>query len=135
MRLLTLPLPLLLLLAVRPSPAGAQNIVGRVQEALDRAESALGEAFGRSLPLPAASPGVSYSFDPATGNCRRDASTFGQVYLDRADPIGARRLNVSFAYQFVKLDELSGLEADDLRDPSPIPIPGKLAAFEIPRLS
>jgi hypothetical protein len=77
---------------------------------------------------------VSYEFDPATGNFQREPSTFGQVYLDRADTLGARRFNVSFAYQFVQLDEIDGQEADDLRDPTPIPINGKLGAIEFDQL-
>jgi hypothetical protein len=78
---------------------------------------------------------VSYSFDPATGTFQREASTFGQVYLDRADPIGAGRFNVSFGYQYVQLEELDGHDSDDLHDTGPIPIPDLLAAIEIPKVS
>jgi hypothetical protein len=77
---------------------------------------------------------VAYSFDPATGNFRRDPTTFGQVYLERAAPLGAGRFNVSFAYSYVELDEIEGHDASDLRDPYPIPLEGVLAAVQIPRL-
>jgi hypothetical protein len=77
---------------------------------------------------------VSYAFDPATGNFERQPSTFGQVYLDRADTLGAKRLNVQFLYEYVKLDELSGEDASDLRDPTPICVPGKAAAIRSPNL-
>src|SRR5262245_20314873 len=125
---------LLLVIAVGPKPAAAQNFQARLESALTQVQGLLGETFGRSVPLPSASAGVSYAFDPATGNFRREPATFGQVYLDRADTLGAHRLNVSFAYQFVQLDEIDGQEADDLRDPTPIPINGKLGAIEFEQL-
>lgn len=124
-----------ILAAISPSAACAQQVLEQLEGALDRVATALERSFARSLPLPAASAGVSYSFDPATGNFRRDPATFGQVYLERADPLGARRLNVSFTYQYVELEDLDGHPADDLRNPAPIPIPDLLAAFEIPNLS
>src|SRR5262245_38799986 len=88
--------------------------------------------FGRTVPLPSASAAVQYTFDPATGNFQRSPSTFGQVYLDRADPIGKGRLNVSASYSYLELDTLDGQPADDLRDPTPIPLAGKMAAIRIP---
>ena len=77
---------------------------------------------------------MSYAFDPATGNFQRESSTFGQVYLDRADTLGARRVNLSFAYQYVQLEELDGKSADDLRDPTPIYLPGRAGAIEFSHL-
>jgi len=127
-------LAVLLLLVAIARPVAAQSLQSRVEGTLDQVADLLGQTFGRSVPLPAASAGVSYAFDPATGNFRREPSTFGQVYLDRADTLGARRLNVSFAYQFVQLDEISRQEADDLRDPTPIPINGKLGAIAFDQL-
>ena len=128
-------LAVLLLAVAIARPAAAQGLSARVEGSLQQVADLLGQTFGRSVPLPSASAGVSYAFDPATGNFRREPSTFGQVYLDRADTLGARRLNVSFAYQFVQLDEIGGQEADDLRDPTPIPFNGKLAAVEFEQLS
>jgi len=125
---------LVLLLAALPlAPAVGQEVIGRIQQALDRAEDALGQSFARSLPLPTASAGVSYSFDAATGNFQRDPATFGQIYLDRADPLGRGRSNISFSYQYTELDELEGMDANDLRDPLPIPFEGLFGAMEIPR--
>lgn len=116
-------------------PAQAQDAADQVNAVLSRLESAISAEFSLSLPLPAASAGVSYSFDPATGNFQRDPATFGQIYLDRADPLGAGRLNLSFLYQFAKLDELEGMNADNLHNREPIPLPGLLAAVQIPNLS
>lgn len=127
---------LLLVLAILcPVTAMAQGVIEQFEMAIDRADDAVAVAFARSLPLPGASPGVTYSFDAASGTFRRDPVTFGQVYLDRAAPLGGGRLNVSFAYQYVRLEKLQGQDASDLGDPLPIPIEDVLAAIEIPRLS
>jgi hypothetical protein len=125
---------LLLLAAALPRPAAAQGLVSRLEGSLRQVQDLLGQTFSRSVPLPSASAGVSYVFDPATGNFQREPATFGQVYLDRADTLGARRVNVSFAYQFVELDEIGGQEADDLRDPTPIPLNGRLGALAFDQL-
>ena len=92
MRLASLALLLLVGLPIR---AGAQGVTARLENSLTKVQDALGETFARALPLPSASAGVSYAFDPATGNFQRESSTFGQVYLDRADTLGARRVNLS----------------------------------------
>ncbi len=131
-----LVVPVLILLAlILPAPVSAQNVVQQVDAVLNQVEQALGESFARSLPLAAAAPGVAYSFDPASGNFRRDPATFGQVYLERADPLGMGRLNLWFAYQYVQLETIEGHDADDLRDPYPIPLTNLFAAVQIPRLS
>lgn len=130
-------MPFLLLLSIiavgLPAPAVAQDDVPtQAFDAVLLARDALTEWFARTLPLPSASAGVTYSFDPATGNFRRDPSTFGQIYLERADPIGAGHFNLSFAYQYTELDALEGMDADDLTDDLPIPFEGLSAAMEIP---
>jgi hypothetical protein len=53
------------------------------------------------------------------------------VYLQRADPLGAGKWNVSFAYQYAHLDELDGNDAAQLRNQSAIPINGLLAAIQL----
>lgn len=116
-----------------PSRASAQRDVSdEIQHVLSKAEGVLGDGFARSLPQPSASGGVAYSFDPVTANFRREPATFGQLYLDRADTLGARRFNLSFAYTYTELDELEGMKARSLRHPAPIPFDDLLAAVEIP---
>lgn len=124
-----------ILLLLHPFQTSAQDVLVQLEGALDLVGSAVERSFARALPLPAASAGVSYSFDAATGNFQRDPSTYGQVYLERADPLGARRFNVSFVYQYVELEQIDGHDADDLRNAAPIPIEGIAAAFEIPTFS
>jgi hypothetical protein len=124
-------LPLLVLLVVWPGSAPAQTkLLSQFQQTLQPVERVVADTLGRSVPVPSPSAGVSYSFDPATGNFRREPATFGQVYLERADPLGARRLNLSFAYQYVELDELEGRDAAHLRDAGPIPFRGRYGAFK-----
>lgn len=130
-----MPVVVLLALLLAAIPAGAQNVADRIDATLAQVQNVLGESFARSLPLPSASAGVSYAFDPVTGNFQRSPSTFGQVYLDRADPLGKGRWNVSFAYTYTRLDALDGHDADDLTNADPIPVRGKQLAIAFPRLS
>lgn len=130
-RALLLPL----LLVVWPGSAPAQtNTLSQLPKTLQPVERVLADTFGRSVPVPSPSAGVSYAFDPATGNFRREPATFGQVYLERADPLGAGRVNLSFAYQYVELDELEGRDAAHLRDAGPIPIRGGFGAIKLGEL-
>ncbi|HYD50614.1 MAG TPA: hypothetical protein VEB21_19820 [Terriglobales bacterium] len=132
--------PVRLLIAVfaagwicQPGPGTAQDVVvEQLNRVLETAESAISADFARTMPLPSASAGVSYSFDAVSGNFQRDPATFGQIYLDRADPLGKGRFNISFTYQFAKLDELEGRNAGDLEEPLPIPFEGLFAAMQIP---
>src|SRR5262245_44849108 len=89
-------------LALTPFPACAQEVLVLIEDALELVGTAVERSFARALPLPAPSAGVSYSFDAKTGTFQRDPATYGQVYLERADPLGARRLNLSFFYQYVE---------------------------------
>jgi len=123
------------LLAATPLPVAAQDVLVQLQNGIDLVSAAVERSFARALPLPAPSAGVSYSFDPATGNFRREPATYGQVYLERADPLGARRFNVSFVYQYVELAEIDGHDAANLHNAAPIPIEGLLAAFDLPRFN
>jgi hypothetical protein len=123
------------LLTALAAPARAQDVVVQLEQALERVENTIEQSFSRALPLPAPSAGVAYSFDPATGNFRREPSTFGQVYLERADPLGAGHFNVSFLFQYVSLDSVDGQDADALRTRYPIPVPDFLAAVDLPTLS
>jgi hypothetical protein len=69
---------LLLAIALGPEPAAAQNFQARLESELNQVQGLLGETFGRSVPLPSASAGVSYAFDPATGNFQRQPETSGR---------------------------------------------------------
>ena len=120
-----------LIVILGSSAARAQSLQARLNTTGRLLQDTVATTFGRSVPLPSASAGVQYAFDPATGNFQRNPTTFGQVYLDRADPLGKGRVNLSVSYAYLELDTLDGKPADDLRDPTPIPLTGKAAAFTV----
>jgi hypothetical protein len=126
---------IVLVIGVCPARAAAQDI----DSSLFLVRDALSEWFARTQPLPSASAGVSYSFDPATGNFRRDPATFGQIYVERADPLGAKHFNVSVAYQYTKLEQIEGHDADNLHDDFPFLVHDEESGLDvyvqIPRLS
>ncbi len=76
-------------------------------------------SVGRSLPLISASSGVAFSFDPVTGTFERETSIAGQLFLERAAPLGRGKWNVNLSYQRVKLDTFEGEDLEDLREANP----------------
>lgn len=122
---------LCLLLASR---AGARPLSFNRQfsETLLRTQALLSQYFSRSLPTPAPSSGVRYSFDPATATFEREAAVLGQVYVDRATTLGRGRWNVSLTYQRAELASLGGQDAHDMPGGSLIrPIDGLAAAIHL----
>lgn len=109
---------LLLVLIVVGVPAASRADV--LEDIGNRLTSATAEAFVRSYPLIAASAGVTYRFDPLTGAFEREAAMIGQLFLERAEPIGRGRWNIGVSYQRVALDSIEGKNADALSDPTPI---------------
>lgn len=81
---------------------------------------ALAVSVGKSLPIPSASSGITFTFNPSTSAFERDTEVLGQLYLERAHPIGAGRLNVSFTYQYVSTDLFGGHDMGSLSDLRPI---------------
>src|SRR2546422_11488586 len=91
---------------------GASASAQALQHAFDRANQALFESIGRSLPIISASAGFSYRFDFETGTFVREGALSGQLFVERPDPIGKRRLNVSLSYQRVVFDRVNGKDLD-----------------------
>jgi hypothetical protein len=77
---------------------------------------ALGQTVARSLPLTSASPGLTFRYDPSSGAFVRDTDLLGQLYLERARPIGRGRWNVTASYQRVSIDSVQGQDLDGLSD-------------------
>jgi hypothetical protein len=94
---------------------------------------ALAVSVGKSLPVPSASSGITFTFDPATSAFERDTEVLGQLFLERAHPIGKGRFNVSITYQYVDTDEVDGRALDSLSDLKPIRDPTTGRLFVIPR--
>src|SRR5437899_3262106 len=94
----------------------------------------LARSIGRSLPVTAASSGVVFTFDPATGAFTRQPAVTGQLFLERATPIGRGKLNLSFNYQRVDIDTFEGADLGNLSDTAfPVVDPTTLRPFKIPR--
>ena len=85
---------------------------------------ALANTVARSLPVTSASPGLTFSFDPASGAFVRDTDLLGQLYLERAQPIGRGKWNVTVSYQRVHIDGVQGQDLDALTDRAPPIITG-----------
>jgi hypothetical protein len=77
---------------------------------------ALAVSVGKSLPIPAASSGITFTFNPRTSAFERDTEVLGQLFLERAHPIGAGRLNASITYQYVSIDTFGRHDLDSLSD-------------------
>jgi len=96
---------------------------------------AFATSVARSLPVTAASPGFVYTFDPATGVYERETAIAGQLYLERPDPVGKGRWNVTLNYQRVEFDAFDGMGIDTLRDVrSPIIDHRNSVPFTVPLL-
>jgi hypothetical protein len=123
---------LVTLLALRPAAADTfQDFFG---EAIEPIGTALGTSVARSFPLLSASPGVGYEFDVSSGAFVRRSAVFGQLFLERTEPLGRGHWNVSLSYQHVRLSSVDGQDLDDLQDLDPIRF-GREAPFVIPRLA
>jgi hypothetical protein len=85
---------------------------------------ALADNVARSLPLTSASPGLTFTYDPASGAFVRDTDLLGQLYLERARPIGRGKWNVTVSYQRVHIDGVQGQDLSELTDKAPPIITG-----------
>lgn len=113
-------LALAALLAAAPAAAGErfQDVLGRRTITRPIGE-ALADTVGRALPVTAASPGVTYTFDVETGAFERATEILGQLFLERPHPLGRRRWSLRLDYQWFRLDAVDGRDLDRLRDPGP----------------
>jgi hypothetical protein len=120
-----LPGPIFVIVALAwHAPAFAKSFADSLTTGFEHALSrALEASIARSLPIPAASSGLTFEYDPETGAFTRQARISGQVFLERAEPIGRHHLNVSVTYQYISTDTLDGQEIDELRDTA-VPIRG-----------
>lgn len=117
-------------------PARAGTFADQFRTPLERSiANTLAASIGRSLPVITASAGFSYRFHPETDTFERETSILGQLFLEWAEPLGRRTLNVSLSYQRVKLDTLDGKDLDALSDTQlPFLDPTTGIRFRIPHL-
>src|SRR5262249_60747361 len=111
-------------------PPGAPPVEAGTWESLFRGPARpLGEAptatVARSLPVISASPGLTFTFDPSSGAYERSTDRLGQLYLERAQPIGQGKWNVNASYERVEVNGVQGEDLGDLHDSRlPIILPG-----------
>jgi hypothetical protein len=113
--------------------------LAHAQEGFDSpATRQLGRVFSRtvakSLPIPSASSGITFEFDPKTSAFERSTELLGQLFVERARPIGRGKLNLSLTYQYVELQTYEGHDLDALSDPRPILDQGTGTTFTIPHM-
>jgi hypothetical protein len=80
---------------------------------------ALAKTVAHAYPLVAASAGFIFSYDEQTGAFVRETEITGQLFLERAEPIGRGRWNASLSYQWVRLDTFEGEPLRHLSDVRP----------------
>src|SRR5262249_56029133 len=105
--------------AVATGTARADSFADPFGKKLAPVKNAFATSVARSLPVTAASPGFIYTFNPETGVFERETSIVGQLYLERPDPVGKGRWNVSFNYQRVDFNSFDGKDIDGLSDERP----------------
>jgi hypothetical protein len=121
-------------LALVPALARA-DAVHKLDTAVGHAiGSALAGSVARALPVPSASSGITFTFDKATSAFVRETDVAGQLFLERARPIGRGKLNLSLTYQWVRLDTFDGMDLRNLHDLAPPIVTGRGARFVIPRV-
>ena len=66
-----------------------------------------------TFPLPSSSGGFAYATDPATGEIRLAAATFGPIFAERALTIGKRRFDFGLSFQPTSFDSFETAELTD----------------------
>jgi hypothetical protein len=98
------------------SSAGATTFTEAFRGPARALGEALSQTVARSLPVTSASPGITFTYDPTSGSFERDTDLLGQLYLERARPIGRGKWNVALSYQRVHIDSVQGESLDSLQD-------------------
>src|SRR5439155_1203680 len=78
----------------------ADSVTGAPVEFVDTAVPILQrlEVRGADFPVTSTSPGFSFRYNPELGMWEPVTSSLGPVFVDRADAIGGKRLDVSATY-------------------------------------
>jgi hypothetical protein len=67
-----------------------------------------------ALPLPSPASGFTYSFDPVSGAVTRSTQSFGPIFAERAETIGARKFTIGFNYQYFNFDNFHDFDLTDI---------------------
>jgi hypothetical protein len=115
----------LIIVSLAAAPLGARTFESLFTGPARPLGQALTATVARSLPVISASPGLTFTFDPSSGAFERNTDLLGQLYLERAQPIGRGKWNVSASYQRVVVNGVQGEDLGNLQDSRlPIILPG-----------
>jgi hypothetical protein len=115
----------LIIVSLAAAPLGARTFESLFTGPARPLGQALTATVARSLPVISASPGLTFTYDPSSGAFERNTDLLGQLYLERAQPIGRGKWNISASYQRVAVNGVQGEDLDNLRDSRlPIILPG-----------
>ncbi len=95
--------------------AGSQHTF-HFDEAETIAESlndALVQQLTSATPLSTASGGVALEWDPEVNSFTRKTSSFGPIFAERAETLGAGRFNLGFSYLRLDYDTIDGIALGD----------------------
>ncbi len=65
-----------------------------------------------SAPLPSPASGFTYEFDPDLGVFNRSTVSFGPIFTERAETIGAKRFSTGATFQVFRFDTIEGVDLD-----------------------
>ncbi len=98
----------LAVVAVLSVSASAATLSSRIPAPLTPLADGLALSIGRAIPVTAASAGFSYAFDPHTNVFERRTPILGQLFIEKADTIGAGRWQVAAGWQRISFDTYEG---------------------------
>ena len=123
----------LALLCVTSAKAAARSFADNFGVLLRPLGDALALPIASSFPVIAASPGLTFAFDFATGTFVRSSELLGQLFLERAETVGRGKWNLSFDYQRVKIATIDGKDIENLHDNTPIVF--DRVTFQVPEIA
>lgn len=88
--------------------------------AFDAMANTIADTAARTLPVPAASAGFTYRFNPTLEVFERTSETLGPVFLERPDTLGRSKFNLNVSFQYVNLNAFDGQSMGNLHASNPI---------------
>src|SRR5262245_14096136 len=112
-------------LALPAEQVRAESLRGKLANAVTTVGLSGGSAFdamadtiantaARTLPVPAASAGFTYQFNPALEVFERTSDTLGPIFLERPDTLGRSKFNINVSFSYVDLNRFNGQHTDNL---------------------
>jgi hypothetical protein len=87
---------------------------GVLAAALAPLGSVIGAQLANQIPSVSTSAGFTYEFNKELDVYERSTKTFGPLFSERADTVGAQKFNINVSYTYVRFNEYNGHDLDDL---------------------